>query len=124
FPAALRPAALRPAVLRPAALRPAVFRPAAVRPAALRPAALPPALLPAVVLPAVLLPAVLLPASPPRTTMTEQSFDGRRAVAIHRLAEHVGREVLVQGWLYNMRSTGKLHFLEIRDGSGIVQAVM
>jgi asparaginyl-tRNA synthetase len=30
----------------------------------------------------------------------------------------------VQGWLYNMRSKGKLHFLLLRDGSGVVQAVM
>ena len=56
--------------------------------------------------------------------MTEQSFDGVRAVSVRRLKEHVGEEVLVQGWLYNMRSKGKLHFLLIRDGSGIVQSVM
>ncbi|MHC5063209.1 MAG: asparagine--tRNA ligase [Planctomycetota bacterium] len=56
--------------------------------------------------------------------MTEQSFAGRKAVSINRLSEHVGEEVLVQGWLYNMRSKGKLHFLMLRDGSGIVQAIM
>ncbi len=56
--------------------------------------------------------------------MTEQSFAGRKAVSISRLSEHVGEEVLVQGWLYNMRSKGKLHFLMLRDGSGIVQAIM
>ncbi|MDP6929784.1 MAG: asparagine--tRNA ligase [Planctomycetota bacterium] len=56
--------------------------------------------------------------------MTEQSFDGLCATPIHRLTEHVGEQVLVQGWLYNMRSKGKLHFLQIRDGTGIVQAVM
>jgi asparaginyl-tRNA synthetase len=56
--------------------------------------------------------------------MTEQSFGGHRAVSISSLGEHVGEEVLVQGWLYNMRSKGKLHFLLVRDGSGIVQGVM
>jgi len=56
--------------------------------------------------------------------MTEQVFEGVRAVAVRRLAEHDGSVVLVQGWLYNIRSKGKLHFLQIRDGTGIVQAVV
>ncbi|MGE3171041.1 MAG: asparagine--tRNA ligase [Planctomycetota bacterium] len=56
--------------------------------------------------------------------MTEQSFQGHRAVPIRRLKDHVGETVLVQGWLYNMRSKGKLHFLQVRDGTGIVQAVV
>jgi asparaginyl-tRNA synthetase len=45
-------------------------------------------------------------------------------VSIAHLADHVGEEVTVKGWLYNRRSSGKLHFLEIRDGSGITQAVV
>ena len=56
--------------------------------------------------------------------MTEQSLDGVRAVSVRRLAEHEGEEVLVQGWLYNKRSKGKLHFLLVRDGTGTVQSVM
>ncbi|MBK8976746.1 MAG: asparagine--tRNA ligase [Planctomycetes bacterium] len=56
--------------------------------------------------------------------MTEQSFEGLTATPIRRLADHVGERVLVQGWLYNLRSKGKLHFLQVRDGTGIVQAVM
>ena len=43
--------------------------------------------------------------------MNEQIFEGLRATPIRRLSEHVGETVLVQGWLYNMRSKGKLHFL-------------
>jgi asparaginyl-tRNA synthetase len=42
---------------------------------------------------------------------------------IRRLGEHVGQDVRVQGWLANRRSSGKLLFLQIRDGSGTVQAV-
>jgi asparaginyl-tRNA synthetase len=38
--------------------------------------------------------------------------------------DHVGAEVLVQGWLHNKRSSGKLQFLIVRDGSGFAQAVM
>ena len=45
-------------------------------------------------------------------------------VSIAHLAEHVGAEVTLRGWLYNKRSSGKLHFLEVRDGSGVVQAVV
>src|SRR5690349_13786721 len=35
-----------------------------------------------------------------------------------------GQEVELRGWLYGKRSSGKLHFLQIRDGSGIIQAVV
>ncbi|HMQ21356.1 MAG TPA: OB-fold nucleic acid binding domain-containing protein, partial [Planctomycetota bacterium] len=56
--------------------------------------------------------------------MTCQSYQGVRAVPIRRLGDHLEEEVLVQGWLSNIRSKGKLHFLQIRDGSGTVQAVV
>jgi asparaginyl-tRNA synthetase len=49
---------------------------------------------------------------------------GDNVVAIAKLADHVGEEVTLRGWLYNKRSSGKLHFLEVRDGSGVVQAVV
>ena len=42
---------------------------------------------------------------------------------IRKLAEHAGARVRLKGWLYNRRSKGKIHFLLIRDGSGIVQGV-
>ena len=45
-------------------------------------------------------------------------------VAIDRLPSHVGEEVTVRGWLYNKRSSGKLHFLIVRDGSGWLQVVV
>jgi asparaginyl-tRNA synthetase len=40
------------------------------------------------------------------------------------LHKHVGQEVTLKGWLYGKRGSGKLQFLQIRDGSGIVQGVM
>lgn len=43
---------------------------------------------------------------------------------IHQLSEHKGREVLLEGWLVNSRSSGKVQFLILRDGTGIVQAVV
>ncbi|HLM75457.1 MAG TPA: asparagine--tRNA ligase [Polyangiaceae bacterium] len=43
---------------------------------------------------------------------------------IQDLAARVGETVTLKGWLYNKRSSGKLHFIELRDGTGIVQCVM
>lgn len=45
-------------------------------------------------------------------------------VYVSDLSEHVGKEVSVYGWLYNKRSSGKLWFLLVRDGTGIVQSVV
>ena len=45
-------------------------------------------------------------------------------VYVSDLQAHVEKPVEVRGWLYNRSSKGKLHFLQIRDGSGIVQAVV
>jgi asparaginyl-tRNA synthetase len=44
-------------------------------------------------------------------------------VLIRDLKEHVGAEVRLHGWLANKRSSGKIQFLIVRDGSGQVQAV-
>jgi len=43
---------------------------------------------------------------------------------IERLAEHAGKTVTLRGWLHNKSSKGKLHFLQLRDGSGYVQCVV
>lgn len=45
-------------------------------------------------------------------------------VLIKNLNRHVGQEVEIKGWLYNQRSSGKIKFLIIRDGTGLVQAVL
>jgi asparaginyl-tRNA synthetase len=42
---------------------------------------------------------------------------------IESLNQHVGQDVTIEGWLYNRRSSGKLEFLQVRDGSGVVQCV-
>lgn len=47
-----------------------------------------------------------------------------RQTTVADLKHHVGGEALVKGWLYNKRSSGKVQFLQVRDGSGIVQCVM
>ncbi|MGI8787818.1 MAG: asparagine--tRNA ligase [Pyrinomonadaceae bacterium] len=43
---------------------------------------------------------------------------------INELKNHIGEEVVLKGWLYNSRSSGKLVFLQMRDGTGIVQCVV
>ena len=45
-------------------------------------------------------------------------------VYINDFGAHVGKEVELKGWLYSRRSKGKLHFLMLRDGTGIVQSVV
>ncbi|AUX24830.1 asparaginyl-tRNA synthase [Sorangium cellulosum] len=45
-------------------------------------------------------------------------------IATSDLSAHVGRTVTLRGWLYHKRSSGKLHFIELRDGFGTVQCVM
>ena len=45
-------------------------------------------------------------------------------IYIEDIAKHEGEPVTIRGWLANRRSSGKIHFLQVRDGSGFVQAVM
>ena len=45
-------------------------------------------------------------------------------IYIENIAPHAGKEVTINGWLYNKRSSGKLHFLLVRDGTGIIQVVI
>jgi len=46
-----------------------------------------------------------------------------QSVRIADIREHDGEEVTIKGWLYNKRSSGGIHFLIIRDGTGFMQAV-
>src|SRR6187399_2389898 len=45
-------------------------------------------------------------------------------VYIEDIAKHEGQPVTIKGWLAGRRSSGKIHFLQVRDGSGFIQAVM
>ena len=45
-------------------------------------------------------------------------------VTIDSLGGHVGETVTLRGWLVSRRSSGKVHFLQVRDGTGTVQCVM
>lgn len=47
-----------------------------------------------------------------------------QTVSIREMADHVGEEVTLHGWLYAKTGKGKLQFLQMRDGSGICQVVV
>src|SRR5216117_2899893 len=45
-------------------------------------------------------------------------------VEIRNVAQYAGQEVVIQGWLYNLRESGKLLFPLFRDGTGTMQGVI
>lgn len=45
------------------------------------------------------------------------------SIRISEIARYNGKTVTLSGWLYNKRSSGKLRFLLLRDGTGIMQCV-
>jgi len=49
---------------------------------------------------------------------------GMTAVRISELRGHVGETVTVRGWVVTTRSSGKIAFLVLRDGTGTVQGVV
>jgi len=44
-------------------------------------------------------------------------------ISLSNIAQYVGQEVTVHGWVYNRTDKGKLQFLQVRDGTGIAQCV-
>jgi asparaginyl-tRNA synthetase len=57
---------------------------------------------------------------PPEPTLSEPEVE---KVYIAAIGAHVGKEVQLEGWVYNARTGGKLFFLMLRDGTGILQTV-
>jgi asparaginyl-tRNA synthetase len=45
-------------------------------------------------------------------------------VYIENISQYVGEKVRLRGWVYNKRSSGKVRFLLIRDGTGLIQGVI
>ena len=43
---------------------------------------------------------------------------------IDQIAQSEGKAVTIRGWLHNRRSSGKIHFLSVRDGTGFIQAIV
>jgi asparaginyl-tRNA synthetase len=55
--------------------------------------------------------------------LTERYLGMERSY-IEDLAGHVGGEVEVKGWVYHLRSSGKIRFVVLRDGTGLVQCIV
>lgn len=45
-------------------------------------------------------------------------------ITINQASEFVGKEVTIGAWLANKRSSGKIAFLQLRDGTGFMQGVV
>jgi len=45
-------------------------------------------------------------------------------ITIEQAGKYDGQEVTIQGWLYNLRESGKLLFPIFRDGTGVIQGVV
>ena len=45
-------------------------------------------------------------------------------ITIEQAGKYDGQEVILKGWLYNLRESGKLLFPIFRDGTGIIQGVV
>ncbi len=48
----------------------------------------------------------------------------KNRIYIEDIHQYVGQEVIIAGWLYNKRSSGKIQFLLVRDGTNIIQCVV
>ena len=44
-------------------------------------------------------------------------------IYIKNLSQHIGEVITLRGWLYNKRSSGKIKFIILRDGTGLLQCV-
>ena len=56
--------------------------------------------------------------------MVRRNLKGMETVIIKNLGKYSGEEVKINGWVYNTRNVGKIWFLILRDGSGLLQCVV
>ncbi len=47
-----------------------------------------------------------------------------QTILLKDISQFLGQEVAVRGWIYNFRSSGSIFFLQVRDGSGFIQAIV
>jgi asparaginyl-tRNA synthetase len=62
--------------------------------------------------------------SPGSAEKDNTKYPDSSVVYIEDISNHEGESVTLRGWLYNKRSGGKLIFLQVRDGTGIIQCVV
>jgi asparaginyl-tRNA synthetase len=61
---------------------------------------------------------------PPEPTSATDSVTNTPIATIASLPTHIGETVTLHGWLYNIRSSGKLLFPTFRDGTGTIQGIV
>jgi len=47
-----------------------------------------------------------------------------KQILLKHIEKYIGRKVQIEGWSYNIRSSGKIIFIQFRDGTGEIQAVV
>ena len=57
-------------------------------------------------------------------TLLKTEGVGAPVTTIREIGKHEGQSVIIRGWLYNLRESGKLLFPQFRDGSGVIQGVV
>src|ERR1035438_4073590 len=62
--------------------------------------------------------------SPNNPELVTNTAGSAPVAAISALAAHEGERVTLRGWLYNIRSSGKLLFPTFRDGTGTIQGIV
>lgn len=55
--------------------------------------------------------------------MSTETAEEAKKIVISDAPRHIGERVTLQGWLYNLRKSGKIVFPIIRDGTGLLQCV-
>lgn len=45
-------------------------------------------------------------------------------ILIKDVNQYLNQEIAIRGWVFNFRSSGGIYFLQIRDGSGVIQAIV
>ncbi|HCU98096.1 MAG TPA: asparagine--tRNA ligase [Chloroflexi bacterium] len=45
-------------------------------------------------------------------------------IQINDISAYIDKEIIVQGWIHNKTGKGKINFIQLRDGTGIVQCVV
>jgi aspartyl/asparaginyl-tRNA synthetase len=58
------------------------------------------------------------------STMLQEPDFSLEQTSIDNLRDRVGAEVTLRGWLYNKRSSKGIHFIILRDGTGLAQCVV
>jgi len=46
------------------------------------------------------------------------------SILIKDIKDNLAQSITLRGWVFNFRSSGKIYFLQIRDGSGVIQAIV